>query len=107
MFIEEHRLLAMQKSRRSKSITANSPTPRPRELPGSEIEEHHRQQIEAVTAQHTARTRHLEKHNTELIEAATRRAARIHELERVVQAVEVRAGELERGLRHNSERNKG
>jgi DNA repair exonuclease SbcCD ATPase subunit len=95
---QEHRLLAMQKreaalEEHNRELT-NAATQRAARI--NEIEEHHRQQIEAITAQHTARIRHLEKHNTELIEAATQRAARVHELERVVQALQVR-----------SERNKG
>jgi chromosome segregation ATPase len=106
---QEHRLLAMQKrevalEEHNRELT-NAATQRAARI--NEIEEHHRQQIEAVTAQHAARIRQLEKHNTELIEAATQRAARVHALERVVQALEVRAGELERGSRHNSERNNG
>jgi chromosome segregation ATPase len=95
---QQHRLLAVQKreaalEEHNRELT-NAATQRAARI--NEIEEHHRQQIEAVTAQHTARIRHLEKHNTELIEAATQRAARVHELERVVQALQVR-----------SERNKG
>jgi hypothetical protein len=106
---QEHRLLAMQNrevalEERNRELT-NAATQRAARI--NEIEEHHRQQIEAVTAQHAARIRQLEKHNTELTEAATQRAARVHALERVVQALEVRAGELERGSRHNSERNNG
>ena len=102
-------MLAMQKrevalEEHNRELT-NAATQRAARI--NEIEEHHRQQIEAVTAQHAARIRQLEKHNTELIEAATQRAARVHALERVVQALEVRAGELERGSRHNSERNNG